>query len=120
LLHNLNAAARLEAITGLAHEDTIDLNRLVDRVVDRHRPVASRKEIALEVIDDGPGIAKPERERAFEPSFRGSGARMRHPRGMGLGLHIARDVAARHRLILTLGETEGGGLTVTLRPRLDT
>jgi signal transduction histidine kinase len=172
LLHNLNAAARLEATTGLTHEDTIELNRLVDRVVDRHRPVARRKEIALElalpersvelrgdltlleqalgnlvqnairynrpgghvavvlrgltddwilqVIDDGPGIAEPERERAFEPSFRGSDARTRHPHGMGLGLHIARDVADRHRLVLTLGETEGGGLTVTLRPRLDT
>jgi signal transduction histidine kinase len=172
LLHNLNAAARLEATTGLAHRDTIDLNRLVDRVVDRHRPVARRKEIALEValperpvelrgdltlleqalgnlvqnairynrpgghaavvlrgltddwildvIDDGPGIAEAERERVFEPSFRGSDARTRHPHGMGLGLHIARDVADRHRLTLTLGETEGGGLTVTLRPRLDT
>jgi len=172
LLHNLNAAARLEATTGLSHEDSIDLNRLVDRVVDRHRPVARRKEIALEVglperpielrgdltlleqalgnlvqnairynrpgghvavvlrgftddwildvIDDGPGIAEPEREHVFEPSFRGSDARTRHPHGMGLGLHIAHDVAERHRLVLTLGETEGGGLTVTLRPRLDT
>jgi two-component system sensor histidine kinase BaeS len=172
LLHNLNAAARLEATPGLAHEDSIDLNRLVDRVVDRHRPVARRKEIALEVavperpielrgdltlleqalgnlvqnairynrscghvavvlrgvtndwvldvIDDGPGIAEADRERVFEPSFRGSDARTRHPHGMGLGLHIASDVAERHRLLLTLGETEGGGLTVTLRPGLDT
>ncbi|UCH29185.1 MAG: HAMP domain-containing histidine kinase [Myxococcales bacterium] len=49
LLHNLNAAARLEATEGLAHYDTIDLNRLVERVVDRQKPVATRKQIALEV-----------------------------------------------------------------------
>ncbi len=48
LLHNLNAAARLEANEGLAHRDPIDLNRLVERVVDRHRPIAKRKQIALE------------------------------------------------------------------------
>jgi signal transduction histidine kinase len=49
LLHNLNAAARLEATDGLPHENQVDLNRLVERVVDRHRPVAKRKRVALEV-----------------------------------------------------------------------
>jgi signal transduction histidine kinase len=34
---------------------------------------------------------------------------------MGLGLHIASDVAARHGLRLDLTDTEGGGLTVVLR-----
>jgi signal transduction histidine kinase len=172
LLHNLNAAARLESTEGLAHRDTIDLNRLVERVVDRHRPVATRKQIALEmavperpvevrgdltlleqalgnlvqnavrynragghvavalhgrtdewaldVIDDGPGIPEADRAQVLQPSFRGSEARTRHPHGMGLGLHIVDDVAKRHGLALALGETEGGGLTVTLRPGLDT
>jgi signal transduction histidine kinase len=172
LLHNLNAAARLEATEGLAHHDTIELNRLVERVVERHRPIARRKQIALElavpeatvelsgdltlleqalgnlvqnavrynhagghvavvlrgnratwsleVIDDGPGIPEAERERVLQPSFRGSEARTRHPHGMGLGLHIVSDVAKRHGLALRLSETEGGGLTVTLRPGLDT
>lgn len=49
LLHNLNAAARLEATEGLPHRDTIDLNRLVERVVDRHRPIATRRAVSLEV-----------------------------------------------------------------------
>jgi signal transduction histidine kinase len=167
LLHNLNAAARLEAREGLAHSDPIDLNRLVDRVVDRHRPIAKRKRIALEVavpehtiefpgdltlleqalgnivqnavrynraeghvavildgaedawvlrvVDDGPGISESDRDRVVEHSFRGTEARTRHPHGMGLGLHIASDVAQRHGLRLALSDTEGGGLTVELQ-----
>jgi signal transduction histidine kinase len=166
LLHNLNAAARLEANEGLAHRDPIDLNRLVERVVDRHRPIAKRKQIALEVavpertiefrgdltlleqalgnvvqnavrynraeghvavllegtakawtlkvVDDGPGIAESDRLRVVEPAFRGSEARTRHPHGMGLGLHIASDVAKRHGLRLELSDTKDGGLTVEL------
>jgi len=166
LLHNLNAAARLEATDGLAHRNAIDLNRLVERVVDRHRPIANRKQIALElavpeetiefagdltlleqalgnvvqnavrynranghvavildgtenawtlrVVDDGPGIPEADRSQVVEPSFRGSDARTRHPHGMGLGLHIASDVAMRHGLRLELRETSGGGLTVEL------
>lgn len=165
LLHNLNAAARLEANTGLGHRDPIDLNRLVERVVSRHRPIAKRKQVALElavpertivfpgdltlleqalgnvvqnavrynragghvavvlggndeawslqVVDDGPGIDEHDRSRVLEPSFRGSDARTRHPHGMGLGLHIADDVARRHGLTMTLAETDGGGLTVS-------
>jgi signal transduction histidine kinase len=48
LLHNLNAAARLEATEGLTHENEVDLNRLVERVVERHRPIATRKGVSLE------------------------------------------------------------------------
>ena len=166
LLHNLNAVARLEANDGLSHRDPIDMNRLVERVVDRHQPIAKRKQIsldlavpetaiefpgdltlleqalgnivqnairynranghvavilegtvdrwALRVVDDGPGISHADRERVVEPSFRGSEARTRHPHGMGLGLHIASDVAKRHALRLELRDTDGGGLTVEL------
>ena len=56
LLHNLNAVARLEASEGLSHGDAIDLNRLVERVVDRHRPVARRKEVALELAVPEPEV----------------------------------------------------------------
>lgn len=166
LLHNLNAVARLEAHDGLTHRDPIDLNRLVERVVERHRPIAKRKQISLDlavpeaciefpgdltlleqalgnivqnairynrsnghvavvldgtadrwtlrVVDDGPGIPEIDRSRVIEASFRGSEARTRHPHGMGLGLHIASDVAKRHGLRLELRDTDGGGLTVEL------
>ncbi|MGB8221023.1 MAG: HAMP domain-containing sensor histidine kinase [Polyangiales bacterium] len=166
LLHNLNAVARLEANEGLAHRDALDLNRLVERVVERHRPIAKRRQVGLElavpehaiefcgdltlleqalgnivqnairynrpkghvavilagseqewtlkVVDDGPGIRERDRPRVVEPAYRGSEARTRHPHGMGLGLHIASDVAIRHGLSLTLSDTADGGLTVEL------
>ena len=51
LLHNLNAVARLEANEGLAHRDVLDLNRLVERVVERHRPIAKRRQVGLELLE---------------------------------------------------------------------
>lgn len=49
--------------------------------------------VALEVEDDGPGIAPEERQRIFERFYRvlGSGQE-----GSGLGLAIVREIAARH------------------------
>ena len=69
----------------------------------------------LQIVDDGPGIAEGDRARVVEPSFRGSEARTRHPHGMGLGLHIASDVAKRHGLRLAFSDTKDGGLTAELR-----
>lgn len=61
--------------------------------------------VAVEVRDDGPGIAAADIERIFEPFFRvrsDAGA----PGGSGLGLAIAR----------ALAERQGGRLTVRSRP----
>ena len=53
--------------------------------------------------------------RLTEPRFRSEEARTRHPDGQGLGLAIARDVAARHDLELRFEPgPEGRGLRVTL------
>jgi two-component system OmpR family sensor kinase len=45
------------------------------------------------VQDDGPGIGPPERDRIFEPGFRGSAASTDDHRGAGLGLALARRLA---------------------------
>jgi signal transduction histidine kinase len=68
----------------------------------------------LRVIDDGPGIPPDELERITERRFRGNEARTRHPDGMGLGLHIAHDVAAKHGFDFDLRASEHGGLEVEL------
>jgi len=52
----------------------------------------ARDELNFSVEDDGEGIPEVERERIFEPFFRGSLRRI-EARGTGLGLSIARRLA---------------------------
>jgi two-component system, OmpR family, sensor histidine kinase BaeS len=47
LLQNLSAAAKLEAAPGLTERHPVDLSALVERVVERHRPVATASGVAL-------------------------------------------------------------------------
>jgi PAS domain S-box-containing protein len=67
-------------------------------------------EIRVSVSDRGPGIPSEERERIFEPFHRAS----RHAPGVGLGLHIAREIMGLHGGSLSVGERNGGGATFTL------
>ncbi|WP_341502756.1 two-component system sensor histidine kinase EnvZ [Gallaecimonas sp. GXIMD4217] len=66
----------------------------------------------LVVEDDGPGIPEPERERLFLPFERGDKARGSH--GSGLGLAIIKKIVDSHRGRIALGESELGGLRVTI------
>jgi signal transduction histidine kinase len=59
LLHNLGAAAKLEAPEQLVQRHPVDLNALVERVVERHRPVAVPAGTAIE-------FAVPEARIVFE------------------------------------------------------
>ncbi len=64
----------------------------------------------LEVIDDGPGIPAPERERVFDRFYRRPGS---ESPGSGLGLAIVSNIALRHRARITLDDApEGTGLAV--------
>ncbi|MFI5772960.1 ATP-binding protein [Streptomyces sp. NPDC051658] len=70
---------------------------------------AERGGVVVSVTDDGPGVPPEERERIFERFVRLDDARTRDDGGAGLGLAIARDVAARHGGRLTVdGAREGG------------
>ncbi|MEE1927467.1 HAMP domain-containing sensor histidine kinase [Streptomyces sp. TRM 70351] len=69
----------------------------------------------LEVADDGAGVPPGERERIFERFVRLDDARSRDDGGAGLGLAIAREVAARHGGSLTVGEAPEGGALFALR-----
>lgn len=62
------------------------------------------------VTDDGPGVPAEELARVAERRFRGGSARARNPTGLGLGLHIVRDVAERHGWTLCLESPTAGGL----------
>ena len=67
----------------------------------------------LEVLDQGPGVAPAERERIFEPFYRGSADAAGAVRGSGLGLSIARDHVLAMGGNITVGEGRGR-FTVTL------
>jgi signal transduction histidine kinase len=69
----------------------------------------------LSVTDDGPGIPPAERERVFERFTRLDPSRAAGDgTGAGLGLAIARDIAARHGGTLTVDPGHGPGARLVL------
>ena len=66
---------------------------------------------AIDVKDDGPGVADSEKKRVMEPFYRGDAARgMNEHECFGLGLSIARSVAEAHGGTLTLLDGTPKGL----------
>ena len=62
--------------------------------------------VEISVVDHGPGIALDQRERVFEPFFRG---RAGGAGGTGLGLAIARGFVEANAGTLTIDDAPGGG-----------
>lgn len=77
--------------------------------------------VLLAVDDDGVGIGAAERERVFDRFVRLADARDRDTGGAGLGLSIAREIAALHRGTVAAVESQLGGarLEVHLPPAPD-
>jgi signal transduction histidine kinase len=74
-----------------------------------------RPEVEIAVSDRGPGVPILERERLFEPFFRGAGARARQLPGSGLGLHLVRRIAEAHGGRVEVDSPPGGGSRFSLR-----
>jgi signal transduction histidine kinase len=72
-------------------------------------------QLALQVADSGVGIPAEERERIFQPFYRGGHGR-RIVQGMGLGLSIARDIATAHGGGIELLPTESGSCFILRIP----
>jgi two-component system OmpR family sensor kinase len=99
----------------------IMLGNLVDNAT-RYTHVYGRVDISVSsaddgsallcVADNGPGIPEEDRSRVFDRFYRREGT---GESGSGLGLFIARTIADQHGATITLSETGGGGLTVTVR-----
>jgi two-component system sensor histidine kinase BaeS len=70
-------------------------------------------EVWFAIKDTGPGIPAEERERIFQPFYRGSHGR-RFPQGMGLGLSIANDLVTAHGGRIELDSTPGLGSQFTI------
>jgi two-component system sensor histidine kinase TctE len=111
-----NAAPTIERADPLLIHEL--LTNLVDNAL-RYTPpggmvtVAVRRDAAgaaeLDVVDSGTGIAPDERERVFDPFYRGSDAA---PGGTGLGLAIVRAIANAHHARIEVGAGREGKGTV--------
>jgi signal transduction histidine kinase len=69
----------------------------------------------IRVTDTGIGIPPAERERMFEPFTQLDSSLARRFQGSGLGLHLARALAATIGATLTLEDPEGPGIVAVLR-----
>jgi two-component system CheB/CheR fusion protein len=68
----------------------------------------------LSVSDDGPGIAANEASKVFE-RFQQVGAGQSSQPGLGLGLHIAREIVRAHKGTINVTSPDGGGTVFTVR-----
>lgn len=94
----------IEQACGGARDLERMLRNLVENAVE-HSPAGEVVSVLVSRIDDtlwfsvedrGPGIPAQERERVFEPFYRARVSGVGAPRGAGLGLAIARDIARAH------------------------
>jgi PAS domain S-box-containing protein len=74
---------------------------------------ATTEAIELKVIDHGIGILPDERERIFEPFFRGSN--INEVPGLGIGLSIVQKAIASHHGTIDLTSEAGKGTHVTVK-----
>ena len=89
------------------HSPAQGVVRVAARAADEGARGVGRR-VVIEVVDQGPGVPVAERERIFEPFARVSGRR-RTTGTTGLGLAIARILAARQNATLTVRDAPGGG-----------
>lgn len=75
----------------------------------RIRAVKVAENVTLDVADQGPGVAREDRERVFDAFYQGRQPPTLSLRGTGLGLSIAREHALAHGGGISIHDEEGGG-----------
>ena len=84
------------------------------RITARRAARAGRDGVAIQVQDNGQGIAREHLPRLTERFYRVDAHRSRAVGGTGLGLAIVKHIVNRHRGHLAIDSTEGVGTTVTV------
>jgi len=69
----------------------------------RVSPIRGHRELALDIIDDGPGIPLEKRSQVFEPFF------TTHKQGSGLGLYLARQLCDANQAPLEYVQVPNAG-----------
>ncbi len=98
-----------------------DLDRALDALLENavlYSPPGGRIQIvdspgSIEVLDEGPGLEPGEEELVLERFYRGRAGKL-GPEGTGLGLPIARELAAQWGGSVTIENRAGGGARATL------
>jgi signal transduction histidine kinase len=99
-----------------------DLDRMLDALLENaidYGPPGQTITLAvapgrLTVTDQGPGLAPGEEDTIFNRFHRGTVGRASRRKGTGLGLPIARELAARWRGSVSLSNAESGGAIATI------
>jgi signal transduction histidine kinase len=103
--------------------DPLSLQRLFQNLIDNALAFGGAAEISIRaeadrvrvlIADRGPGLPDAMLETVFDPFTRNEGSRNRMTGGVGLGLTIARMIAADHGGTLTLANRDGGGLVANV------
>lgn len=128
MCHRAGRAGRRVFVSG---DETISLplrpkafRRCLANLVDnacRHADTLSistkktKRYVAIAIGDDGPGIPVDLHDQVLQPFVRLEDSRHKDTGGTGLGLTIANDIVLSHGGDLRLGQSEMGGLLVTVR-----
>jgi two-component system OmpR family sensor kinase len=75
---------------------------------------ANAETVAIEVIDEGPGLSAEDRKHVFDRFYRGSESRSRRTGGSGLGLAIVQALAQRSAGSVSLDSAPDRGTTVSI------
>ena len=87
-------SVRLEAAFRIVVENAVKYSTSDSEVI--IQAFADQTDVHVVVIDEGVGIPENEVEQVFEGFCRGSNLDGRDPGGMGLGLHLCRQIVERH------------------------
>jgi PAS domain S-box-containing protein len=118
----LDLRVQTRGLTGLRLGDAQRLRQILSNLINnaikftehgaitlKARPVDQGERLRFEVIDNGPGVAEPDRDRLFEPFVQADSERTRRHGGAGLGLAICRELAGLMGGRIWVEPSPGGG-----------
>jgi signal transduction histidine kinase len=112
----------LEAVTVIGERPLLErlAHNLLSNAIKYNHPggkltATLARDGAFTVVNTGPVLVPEQVAGLFEPFRRGSGERLEHGGGVGLGLTIARSIVAAHGAAIDACPNPTGGLTITVR-----